>query len=536
MLELLAGATRQAVALRAQSSEAAARAAQQSDTEFMTPRRAPVHATFVESLQAPRAHVSAFAGETRRGVETADLPTSASHDAGGEQVVGAPAAPLSADAGNPKAHEGIGIDLVDTGDSSGGLGIVLEAGQGGELGAWKVRSVVRGSPGARCGALVPGEYLWEIDNKVRATQPLRALWVLAHGGPPPSPARTHALRRQVIFGMPPNLLPGMFAGRPGTEVLLGLKKGLGLPIRHVLVRRDGASPAPEPDAVSAEAERPAKTAGADEGPAEEVAVPTAESSGDEQSVDEDAVPSAVPTGGEQSADSGSAEGAESAKGAPASSSNSQSTNAHAQGTPVAEQEQGGAIAFPQKSPLLASHAISPAMQGQTGSPPPAIADAAEQPKHAAGQPLGENRSVSLGSMQEAEQRQATEVKLRRLQLGESHADTEVEVTSMRPLASEGRMIIAGDGEYLGELVDGRPSGRGTATWPNQGHTYVGEWFAGVMHGQVRSALVADDADIAAPPPRSTLQGGVNSMAWLQLGARGGVTAAWARTRRAPRRT
>ena len=74
------------------------------------------------------------------------------------------------------------------------------------------------------------------------------------------------------------------------------------------------------------------------------------------------------------------------------------------------------------------------------------------------------------------------------------------------------MIIAGDGEYLGELVDGRPSGRGTATWPNQGHTYVGEWFAGVMHGQVRSALVADDADIAAPPPRNTLQGRTNSMA------------------------
>ena len=514
MLELLAGATRQAVVLRAQSSDAAARAAQQSDTEFMTPRRAPVHAAFVESLQAPQAHVSAFArgshGQPRRGVETADLPTSASHDAGGEEVAGAPAAPLSADAGNPKAHEGIGIGLVDTGDSSGGLGIVLEAGQGGELGAWKVRALVRGSPAARCGALVPGEYLWEIDDKVRATQPPRALWVLAHGAPPPSPARTHPLPRQVIFGMPPNLLPGMFAGSSGAEVLLGLKKGLGLPIRHVLLRRDGASPAPEPDAVSAEAERPATTAGADEGPAEEVLVPTAESPGGEQSVDEDAVPSAVPTGGEQSADSGSSEGAEGAEGAPASPSNSQST--HAQGTLVAEQEQGGAIAFPQKSPLLASHALSPAMQGQTGSPPPAIADAAEKPEDAAGQPLGVNGSASLGSMQEVEQSQTTEVQLRRLQLGESHADAEVEVTSTRPLASEGRMIIAGDGEYLGELVDGRPSGRGTATWPNQGHTYVGEWFAGVMHGQVRSALVADDADIAAPPLRNTLQGRTNSMA------------------------
>lgn len=49
--------------------------------------------------------------------------------------------------------------------------------------------------------------------------------------------------------------------------------------------------------------------------------------------------------------------------------------------------------------------------------------------------------------------------------------------------SSGECTIAGNGHYAGELVDGRPEGKGKATWPKQGHTYIGEWRNGVMHGQ-----------------------------------------------------
>ena len=48
--------------------------------------------------------------------------------------------------------------------------------------------------------------------------------------------------------------------------------------------------------------------------------------------------------------------------------------------------------------------------------------------------------------------------------------------------TRGSATIAGDGEYVGELNQGKPFGNGTATWLNQGHTYVGEWRNGVMHG------------------------------------------------------
>ncbi|KAJ1493043.1 hypothetical protein T484DRAFT_1769566 [Baffinella frigidus] len=56
----------------------------------------------------------------------------------------------------------------------------------------------------------------------------------------------------------------------------------------------------------------------------------------------------------------------------------------------------------------------------------------------------------------------------------------------------GRATIAGDGEYVGEMVDGKPDGHGSATWPGQaspgtatylnGDRYDGEWAAGKRSG------------------------------------------------------
>lgn len=68
-------------------------------------------------------------------------------------------------------------------------------------------------------------------------------------------------------------------------------------------------------------------------------------------------------------------------------------------------------------------------------------------------------------------------------------------------ASCGESVIAGDGHYTGELVNGRPEGKGKASWPKQGHTYVGEWRNGVMHGQGSATYLNGDrydGEVAAP--------------------------------------
>jgi hypothetical protein len=58
--------------------------------------------------------------------------------------------------------------------------------------------------------------------------------------------------------------------------------------------------------------------------------------------------------------------------------------------------------------------------------------------------------------------------------------------------SSGECTIAGNGHYAGELVNGRPEGKGKATWPKQGHTYIGEWRNGVMHGQGSATYLNGD--------------------------------------------
>jgi len=58
--------------------------------------------------------------------------------------------------------------------------------------------------------------------------------------------------------------------------------------------------------------------------------------------------------------------------------------------------------------------------------------------------------------------------------------------------SVGSASIAGGGRYIGQLRYGRPWGRGTASWPQQGHSYVGEWKDGVMHGQGSATYLNGD--------------------------------------------
>ena len=60
------------------------------------------------------------------------------------------------------------------------------------------------------------------------------------------------------------------------------------------------------------------------------------------------------------------------------------------------------------------------------------------------------------------------------------------------MTTRGLATIAGDGQYDGELCNGKPFGMGTATWPHQGHTYVGEWRDGVMHGHGTATYLNGD--------------------------------------------
>jgi hypothetical protein len=104
------------------------------------------------------------------------------------------------------------------------LGIFVSACMGGELGAWKIASLPNDKPAAKCRDISVGHYLWEINEKV-------------------------------IFGLPFPFVESLIKGRT-SEVSLGVKKGLGQPIRKFVIRKDG--PSPETEATASSAASPAQ--------------------------------------------------------------------------------------------------------------------------------------------------------------------------------------------------------------------------------------------------------------------------------------
>ncbi len=392
------------------------------------------------------------------------------------------------------------------------LGIKLIAGDGGEMGAWKISELEAGKPAALSNEIRVGNYLWEIDGKV-------------------------------IFGMPSQFINSLFRAKPGSDVRLGLKEGLGLPIRHVVLRRGGAEPAASavpgsaPSLTENQLQTPSK---------EEQSVPVSAAlqsegeAGVESSMDSRASEALVSALTAQESPAATSSAATSAK-SPLASFTAQVTGAatptlgessiaakRTSSTPEEplhppissstcdELQREEAVRTPSLPPVLLTHsplasnetpssagndlpAHSPSKlpvvdgeQARRASPAARSLESNQLARHS---PLARPADIDLGNSSSTSTRWAHDW---RAGAGASDAqDQSIAPAEAGDAASSimpvvGVATIAGDGEYSGELLDGKPFGRGTATWPNQGHTYVGEWRGGVMHGQGTATYLNGD--------------------------------------------
>ncbi len=411
------------------------------------------------------------------------------------------------------------------------LGIKLVAGEAGEMGAWKISELEPGKPAALSNEIKVAEYLWEIDGKV-------------------------------IFGMPCQFISTLFRGKPGCDVRLGLKAGLGLPIRHVALSREGSAPSAEPATTSAAPSTAASTTETQvqdkdtpktTTPVDQTAAPSAAVSHKDTKMDTNAAapkaaetPPSIAAPKEQAAAAAPppkplspslppvskplspvlppqvatpemrvstpiARGG-SVDGSQRDAAVVERTSLSPQALPMVDNSKQSPSTLPsipssevpRQSPLLtavptaapadkdvATHSgnKAPATDAEQAKRSPGVrAIETQQPRHS---PLARPADIDLGAANAA--RFAHDWRTGGAGPAEKPAlpaDT-VEV-AVAPVAVVGVATIAGDGEYSGELIDGKPFGRGTATWPNQGHTYVGEWRGGVMHGQGTATYLNGD--------------------------------------------
>jgi len=448
MLQLLQDSSRQAVASRALSSQVMAQSDAARQAEWMRPRSVQVPKDTSE-LQTPDiGQEMNDASSGRSQLDSASDVGMHSDSLSGHQSAG--------------QHESVAdendkqqAETPKVLELSAELGIFVTAGTGGEFGAWKIASLPADKPAAKSNGLVVGEYLWEINGKI-------------------------------IFGMPFQLISSLAKGK-SPVVRLGVKSGLGLSIREALVYREGH------DAV-AKTEDPVASNPQEQRIASPLPVspaiphtPVAEESPQNASKLSPALPPAEST-----------------------------PQATAPLSPVpASPEQNNGTVTPDEMPNMEKIVrFAPAAAQRSAAPAPVPlsgATTSASPQEIAGQdepanvlapqdiqainsplfhsPLGTPGEAGPGhSPPNFEQ----EAKVSDTAAVLAPIDSPTEKKAPIKVTTQGSATIAGDGHYSGELLDGKPFGMGTATWPQQGHTYQGEWRNGVMHGQGTATYLNGD--------------------------------------------
>ena len=311
------------------------------------------------------------------------------------------------------------------------LGISAVMCGGNELGAWKLASLTDGKPAAESKALSVGEYLWEINGKV-------------------------------IFGMPLELISSLLQGT-SPDVKMGVKTSLNAICRSVVIRRKGE------DIGAFNGSGDFCSAGQDKN---EVSSITIAPNASNQAVD------ASPYQ-DQAASLEQSEKAETKHAGQHISKCSTNDGIEMEASPVVHQQhasEGG------KSPNHNHGKNSEKNWEKAGSPvafrlQPYLSPSERMPSSAHKDEISlASEPLSTDSGEESKAVSQLDDDILNLSLSESLAQ------SPALAITRGSATIAGDGEYVGELNQGKPFGNGTATWLNQGHTYVGEWRNGVMHG------------------------------------------------------
>jgi serine/threonine protein kinase len=145
MLSNLASAGRQLVQSVADASASMQHASEREASALMAPRHvaAPLKISDAASRDA-NGQSSAVVGPGLSG-DKVKIASTSSHGGGH----------------NPSPVVGQ-KSISDSSDASGGLGIHLAAGEGGEYGAWKIVLLPPGKPAALSGDVSIGDYLWEV--------------------------------------------------------------------------------------------------------------------------------------------------------------------------------------------------------------------------------------------------------------------------------------------------------------------------------------------------------------------------------------
>ena len=535
MLQLLQESTRHTVASRAYTSSAAAQADAAQHAEWMRPRTLQVPGTIadasehvtsgMEQGQCAETTSSRLQGggvffvldsDTQSGREGAAMSTSehphapAPRDINREQTGSMP------EAGDPDpAHNESAPEVLELSQE---LGMYVSAGTGGEFGAWKVASLPEDKPAAKSNSIVPGDYLWEINGKV-------------------------------IFGMPFQLISRLVQGK-SPELRLGVKKGLGLSILSAVIRRDGIYATGKIDAsiISSPQHNPFEGAPVvvpDLGAREEIAESLTLS---RPPAEAPSVPifMTVPVSMLHSAKispMSSLSVDDSAKVSPMSSPILPILAEAASTTESMNDVWPEQAIFEVETPTKFVKTAAGSAQRSTAPPPPApiapapcaavaeISDShcsaiQQEPQGIGGMSNPADRSFTSGQSSGLHD---TPVDTTDAQLHSTHAahaasapastraaaplvenslhsaiglvSTDIldmsetaraEVGSATIAVEVGSATIAGDGKYSGELEKGKPFGIGTAAWPHQGHTYVGEWRNGVMHGHGTATYLNGD--------------------------------------------
>jgi hypothetical protein len=361
-----------------------------------------------------------------------------------------------------EAHDSAGQEASGVLELSAELGIYVTAGIGGEFGAWKIASLPADKPAAKSNAVSVGEYLWEINGKV-------------------------------IFGMPFQLICNLVKGT-NPEVRMGVKTGLGLSIRNAVVRRDGDYSQYGAVRIGAIAiSNPEKEVAADKSASSLDIVDKIDNSG-EQSLGPPPVTSSLITSEASASPTPSQK--DEADGCDETKDKTSADGIPMQVQKVAALRSGAPppVIFSPPQPTPPSAETVPITASTATISAKDSSDDGLEPQGIRGinspilrSPTIVHRPPDAGHMP-SDISPATAEQSPSSQADESAVNSATHVMQ----TMHGSATIAGDGQYSGELLDGKPFGMGTATWPHQGHTYVGEWRNGVMHGQGTATYLNGD--------------------------------------------
>ena len=481
LMQLLQEPTRQTVASRAYSSSARSVTDAARQLDWMRPRTVPVPDTLKDNTSDLQPVMyeqdqRSDSGSSRYQWDSASEPSVQSARDGGSvsstdrshattvnsgsrsnNVASAQAEPIQEPAKPSESAEVLEL--------SEELGIYVSSGTDGEFGAWKIAKLPEEKPAAKSKAIAIGEYLWEINGKI-------------------------------IFGMPFQLISSLIKGK-SPEVKLGVKAGLALSIRNAVIRRDGNYNSPgDGDAVP--------------------------NSGEPSDSD---VPAAAPvTNTVENSRNTSPESHSSPKDDSLPQTESPLLNAQENSCTIVailpSPQTTGAVESDNRMAEPVSEVEAPQRMdkvvqlAQRSAPPPVLTPApaaapniteanapamAFEPQGIRGMssptmqsPLSTPHVAAPAHIPSSFPRDSVESKPEGKTEGKKDAAASPSTENRIKPTARGSATIAGEGQYSGELFEGKPFGMGTATWPHQGHTYVGEWRNGVMHGHGTATYLNGD--------------------------------------------